>query len=347
VLFGGGLAIKTHNSPLLIGFICGIITANFCRHRLRALETAVRSEKSIYIIILIILGAGWTLKFNFILLITGIYFAVRILGKIVGTFAATRSFKADFNIPPTAGLGLIAEGGLAVAIIINFSFLYPWLSDYLVTIIILSMFINEIISPKLVLLQFDSPEPKEIDNNRITKKRNMIQRIIGLFLLFQSHSWLKTLIWAFTRETCPALVLGTMLLGAYCFGFILEQIGLPRIVGYILAGLLMGPFFLKFYTVAEINNLNFINQLTLAFIALCAGGELRLASIRKLLKSIVYYISGVTIVVFIGTTLAIFTLSAFMPFMANFPPRFTTRCFDYIRNHSRCPFSLVRYSHYQ
>ncbi|MGM0383160.1 MAG: cation:proton antiporter [Thermodesulfobacteriota bacterium] len=171
VLFGGGLAIKTHNSPLLIGFICGIITANFCRHRLRALETAVRSEKSIYIIILIILGAGWTLKFNFILVITGIYFAVRILGKTVGTFAATRSFKADFNIPPTVGLGLIAEGGLAVAIIINFSFLYPSLSDYLVTIIILSMFINEIISPKLVLLQFDSPEPKEIDNNRITNKK--------------------------------------------------------------------------------------------------------------------------------------------------------------------------------
>ncbi|MFO8164008.1 MAG: cation:proton antiporter [Desulfatiglandales bacterium] len=148
----------------------------------------------------------------------------------------------------------------------------------------------------------------------------MIHRIIGLFFVISVTLLVKNLDLGLYKETCPALVLGTMLLGAYCFGFILEQIGLPRIVGYILAGLLMGPFFLKFYTLAEINNLNFINQLALAFIALCAGGELRLASIRKLLKSILYYISGVTIVVFTGTTLAIFTLSALMPFMANFPP---------------------------
>jgi len=70
----------------------------------------------------------------------------------------------------------------------------------------------------------------------------------------------------------------------------------------------MGPFFLKLYTFAEIRSLNFINKLALAFIALCAGGELRLASIRKLLKSILYYMSGVTIVVFMGTSLAVFLI---------------------------------------
>ncbi len=170
VLFGGGLAMKTHNSPLVTGFICGIVAANFCRHRLRALEIAVQSEKSIYIIILIIIGAGWTLKFDFILVITAIYFFVRILGKLLGTFVATRAFEANFHIPPTAGLGIISEGGLAVAIIINFSFLYPWLSDYLVTIIILSMFLNEIISPKLILLQFENPEPVEFGYNQAVNK---------------------------------------------------------------------------------------------------------------------------------------------------------------------------------
>ena len=170
VLLVGGLAIKTHNSPLVTGFICGIIVANFCRHRLRALETVVRSEKSIYIILLIMIGAGWTLKFNYILVITVVYFMVRMLGKMLGTFMATRALKADFNIPPTAGLGLISEGGLAVVIIMNFSFLYPSLSDYLVTIITLSMFTNEIIGPKLMLWQFENPEPIGQDRDQITNK---------------------------------------------------------------------------------------------------------------------------------------------------------------------------------
>jgi hypothetical protein len=173
VLFGGGLAMKTHNSPLVIGFICGIITANFCRHRLRALETVNKKEKSIYIILLILLGASWTITFDCMLVITGTYFFIRILGKTLGAFVATRSFKTDFPIPRTAGLGLISEGGLAVAIVINFSFLYPALSDYIATIIILSMFIAEVISPKLILIQFDNPEPIAFGSNQISNKREI------------------------------------------------------------------------------------------------------------------------------------------------------------------------------
>ncbi|MFW6147250.1 MAG: cation:proton antiporter [Thermodesulfobacteriota bacterium] len=148
----------------------------------------------------------------------------------------------------------------------------------------------------------------------------MINRILVLSLVMGVAVLLNSLEFSFYKEACPALVLGIIVLGAYCFGFILETMGFPRIVGYILAGLFMGPFFLKFYTLVEIRDLGFINTLALAFIALCAGGELRLASIRKLLTSILFYISGVTIVVFIGTTLAVFALSAFMPFMAHFGP---------------------------
>jgi len=146
----------------------------------------------------------------------------------------------------------------------------------------------------------------------------MINRITGLVLIIAVVLLLNILELSFYKANCPALILGIILLGAYCFGFIGERCGLPRIVGYIFAGLFMGPYFLKFYTAAEIMDLDFINKLALAFIALCAGGELRLANIRKLLKSILLYISGVTLVVFIGTTLAVFALSTFIPFMAEF-----------------------------
>jgi Kef-type K+ transport system membrane component KefB len=117
------------------------------------------------------------------------------------------------------------------------------------------------------------------------------------------------------RENSPVLILGIVLLVAYCFGYLLEKIGLPRIVGYILAGLFMGPFFMNLYTFSEINDLNFVNNLVLAFIAFCAGGELRIENIRRVLKSIIYLILGSSVVVFLGIAVIVFSLSSTMPFM--------------------------------
>jgi len=116
----------------------------------------------------------------------------------------------------------------------------------------------------------------------------------------------------------PTLILGFMLLAAYCVGSILERFGLPRITGYICAGLFLGPYFLKFYSKNAIAELSFLNSLALAFIAFCAGGELKLTNIKKKLRSIIYLISGVTSVVFVGVTLVVFLISGFIPFMSGY-----------------------------
>lgn len=154
----GGLAYQLHYSPLISGFVCGVITANFCRHRLRALSIVMGAEKSLYIILLILLGASWHLTVNITLVITGVYFIVRVLGKLLGGFIGTKLFKHDYHVPPTIGLGLISEGGLAVAVVINFQLLHPSIADPLITIIVLSVFINEFFSPWFILIQFDKKD---------------------------------------------------------------------------------------------------------------------------------------------------------------------------------------------
>ncbi len=148
----------------------------------------------------------------------------------------------------------------------------------------------------------------------------MLNKIISLFLalatmFFIVHAGLKL-----NQKDCPALVLGFILISAYCIGQLLEKIGLPGIVGYILTGLFMGPYFLKFYTSSAINELSFINNLALAFIGFCAGGELRLSNIRRILKPIIYYISGITLVVFTGVTLLVFSISSLIPFLRGLSP---------------------------
>jgi Kef-type K+ transport system membrane component KefB len=159
VLFGGGLAVKTGGSPLLIGFLAGLFLANSSRHRLRALDVMVHSEKAIYIILLIIIGAGWTLRLDSVLLLAGIYIVIRLAAKVLGALAATTVFKTDFKVPFFAGLGLVSEGGFSVALIINFSLVFPSLSDHLITVIVLSMFVNEILGPRFLLFQLEDPKP--------------------------------------------------------------------------------------------------------------------------------------------------------------------------------------------
>lgn len=149
----------------------------------------------------------------------------------------------------------------------------------------------------------------------------MLRRTLTLLLTLSIMGWI---IYAdpfgLPETLSPTLVLGFMLLAAYCTGFLLERWGLPRITGYIFAGLLLGPYFLKFYTKESVQDLAFLNSLALAFIAFSAGGELHLSRIKSRLKSILYLIGGGTVVIFAGVTLTVFLLSGLIPFMAPYPP---------------------------
>ncbi|MBF0279134.1 MAG: cation:proton antiporter [SAR324 cluster bacterium] len=162
VMLCGGLAHQIHHSPLLSGLICGMVTANFCRYRVRALSTVIHSEKSIYIILLIFVGAGWQISIDYSLVLATVYFILRIFGKLFSTFAATQIFPAAYHVPKLIGMGLLSEGGLAIAIVLNFRLLYPAIADSLSTIIIISVILNELISPWLILKLLDQPEPAEL-----------------------------------------------------------------------------------------------------------------------------------------------------------------------------------------
>jgi Kef-type K+ transport system membrane component KefB len=145
----------------------------------------------------------------------------------------------------------------------------------------------------------------------------MFRRLIGLLLVVGSMALIiRTDPFGLPKDMSPTLVLGFMLLAAYCIGFMLDQFGLPRITGYIFAGLFLGPYFLNFYSMQSVKSLSFLNSLALAFIAFCAGGELKLGHLRNKLKSIVFLIAGQTVVVFVGVTLVVFAISGFIPFMS-------------------------------
>jgi len=156
IMFAAGSAQELQHSPLVTGLICGVLVANFCRHRLRAMDIVLHSERSIYVILLLLIGASSSFRLDLSLLLAIVYFFSRLMGKFSGVLVAVRLFKPQYPVPATLGLGLLSEGGLSIALILDFKLLYPMLTDTLSTIIIISIIVNELIGPRLILAQFDS-----------------------------------------------------------------------------------------------------------------------------------------------------------------------------------------------
>ncbi len=84
----------------------------------------------------------------------------------------------------------------------------------------------------------------------------------------------------------PSISLGFILIFAFLVGKAITRFKLPQITGFILAGIFCGPYILKFLSIGDVKNLQLIDGLALSLIALTAGGEMRVAQLRKNMKAI-------------------------------------------------------------
>lgn len=97
------------------------------------------------------------------------------------------------------------------------------------------------------------------------------------------------------------LALGFVLLSAYFLGGLLKSLRLPRLTGYLAAGMLAGPYALGWIRESALEDLRVFNGVAVSLIALTAGAELHLPSIRPLARMIAWT-TGLAVC---GTTLLI------------------------------------------
>jgi len=116
-----------------------------------------------------------------------------------------------------------------------------------------------------------------------------------------------------------ALMLGFLLLASYLVGVIGERFKLPRITGYIVAGVVFGPYVMEFLTDGVQGQLGVFNDMAYGFIGLVAGAELRLSVLRARARSVLYLILFTTVVVAVGMTGVAVLSSSMMPFLDGRP----------------------------
>jgi len=101
-------------------------------------------------------------------------------------------------------------------------------------------------------------------------------------------------------QQSTSIALGFILIFAYLVGKKTRVLKLPQITGFILAGILCGPFVFKFLSLTEVKDLQLLDGLALSLIALTAGGEMSLDRLKGRLPAITSIVSFQTVFIIAG-----------------------------------------------
>jgi Kef-type K+ transport system membrane component KefB len=88
------------------------------------------------------------------------------------------------------------------------------------------------------------------------------------------------------RASATELAFGFLLLTAYFAARLVNRIGLPKLTGYLLAGVLAGPFVLELVTREMADSLKIINGVATCILGLTAGAELNLQRVRPVMATL-------------------------------------------------------------
>ena len=117
------------------------------------------------------------------------------------------------------------------------------------------------------------------------------------------------------------LTFGFLILAAFTAGEVAVSMRLPQIVGYIVAGVLFGPYALDTVTTQVIASLAPVSRLGIALIAFLAGAELQIDEIRKRGRTILKIMTAELGLTFLLIAASLVALRPFIPFLATVPQR--------------------------
>jgi len=147
-----GIASILHFSPLVANFFIGFCLVNLCRQKERLFKILVGVEKPVYLLLLVFLGAYWKLDSMWLIVLAAVYCLYRFIGKLFAGFMVTRLSPGLSSYPSHLGFGLLAQGGLSLAILFDFQQgISCDISTSVISLALLAVIYNEFLSPYLLV----------------------------------------------------------------------------------------------------------------------------------------------------------------------------------------------------
>jgi len=136
------------------------------------------------------------------------------------------------------------------------------------------------------------------------------------------HAVLQRLARGGPLEARATLALGFLTLAAYVAGTLAQRLRLPRIVGYLVTGLVAGPAWLRLVHADEVQALAPIASGALSLIAFAVGSELTAEVLRgERRRTVGRIVASAITVPFAAVMLVVLTVSPWFPLTAHQPFR--------------------------
>ncbi|MBA3345808.1 MAG: cation:proton antiporter [Gemmatimonadales bacterium] len=145
----------------------------------------------------------------------------------------------------------------------------------------------------------------------------MIRRLVVLALLVGGALLLEPLRAPTAGVIAPRslFLFGMLLLTADTFGAVAHEFRVPRLVGYLVAGLALGPSATGIVPAGVLEDLGMMKRLAVGLIGLLAGAELRVSDLRQRHRSILFILALQTLAVMTALTALGLLGRSWVPFL--------------------------------
>jgi Kef-type K+ transport system membrane component KefB len=155
------------------------------------------------------------------------------------------------------------------------------------------------------------------------RRRSSISRVVGLTIVLTMLFGITYVTFAAEEPTFPgaelSVLIGFILLIANVAGVLASSSGLPRLTGFLIVGILAGPSVMGLVSAEAVQDLQLIDRFALVLIALLAGSELKVETLRPQAKPILLATLFVTLVVWIGIAALVVAIRPLVPFLSALP----------------------------
>lgn len=160
VFFVSGAAFYFNLPPLYLSMVLGITFSNLTKIHEKLYPLLLSTEKPLYIIFLILIGALWDVNLDQTVVILVVLMVVlRVLTYISPLSLFKVALDFPLHLPARFGLCFLFSGGIGVALTVSIKLAYPLpLTDIFLTIALFGILFTEFISPwglKFSVFQLD------------------------------------------------------------------------------------------------------------------------------------------------------------------------------------------------
>ncbi len=149
VFFVSGTAFYFDLIPLFTCMVMGIFYSNLTRNHEKIYPLLLSTEKPIFIVFLILIGAFWELNFTWeVGALVGVMLALEVLLHTLPMPVLGKIFKFPFHLPHIFGNCLLSSGGVGIAFAISLKLTYPVpMVDVFLSVSLLMIIFSELLSP--------------------------------------------------------------------------------------------------------------------------------------------------------------------------------------------------------